>query len=271
MLAIDARRDPVKHDRTVTIECRSPEDAMSAQPSHRVSLIDGFRVQRESTVLELPRSCQRLVAFLALRDRPVLRSYVSGTLWADSDIEHANASLRSALWRVPADDPAEFVVATPTHLSLGENVLVDIQETMTWAKTVVSGSAGSQPALWTFGEISALSGEMLPDWYDNWVMLARERFRQLRLHALESLCDQLAAGGRFAEALLAGLGAVAIEPLRESAHRCVIAVHLKEANYIEALRQYRNYEALLRDELSLTPSLELRTMLSSFLNQDVTA
>ena len=39
-------------------------------------------------------------------------------------------------------------------------------------------------------------GELLPDWYDDWVLLERERFRQLRLHALDALCDDLTRAGR---------------------------------------------------------------------------
>jgi len=238
---------------------------------YQLSLIDGFELRRDGAVIEIPRGCQRLIAFLALWERPVLRSFVSATLWADSDIDHANASLRSALWRVPSQDPREIVAVTRTHVSLGASVIVDYREAVTWARTVLAGSAQPPHAAWAFGEICALAGEVLPDWYDEWVLLARERYRQLRLHALESLCEQLANAGRFGEALLAGLGAVAIEPLRESAHRRVIAVHLQEANHVEALRQYRSYERLLHEELSLEPSPELRAMLVPVLRQATTA
>lgn len=229
--------------------------------SYRLSLINGFELRRGDAVLSLPPGCQRLIAFLALCERPVLRSFVSGSLWSDSDIDHANACLRSTLWRLLTHHMPEIVVATQTHMSLAENVIVDYRETMTWARTVLAGSAASLHPAWTIGEIGALGGEVLPDWYDEWVLLTRERFRQLCMHALESLCDQLAQAGRYGEALLAGLSAVAIEPLRESAHRRVVAVHLLESNYVEALRQYRSYERLLRDELSLQPSAELSEML----------
>jgi DNA-binding SARP family transcriptional activator len=97
-------------------------------------------------------------------------------------------------------------------------------------------------------------GEILPDWYDDWLVIERERFRQLRVHALERLCDRLTAAGRFAEAVDAGLAAVESEPLRESAHRALIRTHLAEGNACEALRQYRAFRELLRRELGLRPS-----------------
>ena len=83
-----------------------------------------------------------------------------------------------------------------------------------------------------------VAGDLLPGWYDEWVVAEREHFRQLRLHALEKLCEQLTDEGRFGEAVEAGLVAVSGEPLRESAHRVLIRAYLKEGNRGEAIRQY---------------------------------
>lgn len=237
---------------------------MTAHGRLTIRLIDGFECCSGAKPIELPRGCQRLIAFLALWERPVLRSFVSGNLWPDSDTERANASLRSTLWRLRADHSG-LVVATASHLTLEAEVEVDYREAVTWSKKVLANAGQPMPAAWTLHEIGGLTREVLPDWYDEWVQLARERFRQLRLHALEAMCVQLADGGRYCEALLAGLGAVAIEPLRESAHRRVIDVHLAEHNPVEALRQYRSYEALLRSQLSLRPSAELRDLVGSAL------
>ena len=55
-------------------------------------------------------------------------------------------------------------------------------------------------------DLAALKGEILPDWYDDWLLLERERIRQLRLHALEAIrCTRLTAAGRFGEAIEAAL------------------------------------------------------------------
>ncbi len=59
----------------------------------------------------------------------------------------------------------------------------------------------------------------------------------------------------------AGLAAVSAEPLRESAHRALIAVHLHEANYGEAVRQYERCRTMLREELGISPSPRLRDLL----------
>jgi DNA-binding SARP family transcriptional activator len=112
------------------------------------------------------------------------------------------------------------------------------------------------------------AGELLPDWYDDWVVIERERHRQLRLHALEQLSARLSADGRHAAATEAGLAAIASEPLRESAHRVLIAVHLAEGNRGEALRQYRVCCGLLDRDLKVGPSPALQALVAPLLVRD---
>ena len=100
---------------------------------------------------------------------------------------------------------------------------------------------------------------------EEWVRLEQERFRQLRLHALEALSGCLAEAGDFGAAVQAALAAVSGEPLRESAHRRVIEVHLAEGNPGEAVRQYRLYEAIAADELGIQPSPRIRALLAPVL------
>lgn len=104
-------------------------------------------------------------------------------------------------------------------------------------------------------------GELLPGWYDDWVIFERERLRQLRLHALEVSAQRIAARGDYARALQLVLEAAQTEPLRESAHRIVIAIHLAEGNVYEALRHYAFVRDLLLAELGIAPSEQLTAML----------
>jgi DNA-binding SARP family transcriptional activator len=57
-----------------------------------------------------------------------------------------------------------------------------------------------------------------------------------------------------------GLAGVEAEPLRESAHRAVIKAHLAMGNRAEALRQYKRYAEVIRRELNLEPSPDLRSL-----------
>nr|WP_308355048.1 bacterial transcriptional activator domain-containing protein [Streptomyces sp. MUM 203J] len=97
-------------------------------------------------------------------------------------------------------------------------------------------------------------GELLPGWDEDWVLLERERLRQLRLHALDALAHSLVREGRHALALETALTSVRTEPLRESAHRAVVAAHLAEGNVHEAVSHYVAFQHLLDEELGVPPS-----------------
>ena len=66
----------------------------------RLNLLRGFELWCDGERVTLPMSAQRVLAFLALHDRPVLRLYVAGSLWLDASEERSYANLRSALWRL---------------------------------------------------------------------------------------------------------------------------------------------------------------------------
>jgi DNA-binding SARP family transcriptional activator len=219
----------------------------------RLALLQGFRLELDGNAQQLPLGTQRLVAFLAVHNRPLQRLFVASNLWIDSSEEHANANLRTALWRL-RHLGLRIVEPTRSHLALAPSMVVDLHESTARARRILRHEGPSvedvDPAL--------VAGDLLTDWYDDWVLIERERFRQLRLHALETLCDDLAAAGSYAAAVEAGLACLAAEPLRESAHRALIRVHLAERNVVEAVHQYHLCRRLMRDELGLEPSAELQ-------------
>jgi DNA-binding SARP family transcriptional activator len=108
--------------------------------------------------------------------------------------------------------------------------------------------------------VAALSADLLPGWYEDWVLAEIEDWRQLRLHALEVLAARFAAAGRWGEAAVTAGAAVRAEPLRESAHAILIQVHLAEGNQSEAVREFTRYRTLLHAELGLEPTLRLCRM-----------
>jgi DNA-binding SARP family transcriptional activator len=236
-------------------EARPAPTASIARAS--LSLLNAFELRCEGLVVNLPLSAQRLLAFVALHEHPLHRVYVAGTLWFHASDDRAGASLRSSLWRL--NRPGHVVVeATSRHLQLAPDVDVDLRRALAVAHRLLDGSADADDL--ELGE-AALRGELLPDWYDEWLLFERERFRQVSLHALEALAERLVCAGEVARALEAALSAVRIEPFRESAHRVLIRVHLAEGNRSEALRQYELCRRLLRDRLGVEPSAGLTELL----------
>lgn len=237
------------------------DTAPTAPRSAELSLIRDFELCCEGEPVALAPGAQKLLAFLALQSKPVRRAYVSGTLWFDSDEQHAGASLRSALWRL---NPLQLVRASNTHLSLNPCVEVDLHRVIERALDVLRSSPPESTLLATAQELITVGDDLLVGWYDDWVSVERERFRQIRLHAMDRIGERLIETGRWCDALQIGLAATSTEPLRESAQRLLVRVHLLQGNIAEAIRQYRSYAELLHTELNGRPSQGIQDLLQPF-------
>jgi len=224
--------------------------------SAQLTLLGAFELRVDGDPFELPLNGKRVLAFLALNGHTLMRSFVAGSLWLDTTDARAAANLRSALWRL--NRTYRLVEADGERLRLGRDVGVDVAAAVTQALDLVDPENTGCPRP---GEL-LLRGELLPDWYDDWVAVERERLRQLRVHALESLCTRLTAAARYAEATEAALEATQAEPLRESAHRALVRVHLAEGNHNEALGQYERYRRMLANELGLAPSPQMEALVA---------
>lgn len=218
-----------------------------------VSLLGGFELRRGDGAVPVPMSVERVVAFVALHVRPVNRSFVAGTLWPETTDHRAAANLRSALWRLRRLSPG-LLRTSPEYLELVARAEVDTTDVLSsiWRILDSSDEPRSSDVL-----LVSEAAELLPGWYDEWVVVERERLRQLRLHALEAVCERFTERRQFSLAIEAGLAAVNQEPLRESGHRALIRARLAEGNVSEAIRQYRRFRTVLGDELGLEPSSEM--------------
>src|SRR3954447_15345269 len=138
----------------------------------RVRLLDGFTLQLPGSgpgsAPDLPRAVQRLIAHVSLAGRPA-RTAIAGKLWPDVTEEHAHGSLRSSLWRVHKVAPGLITVSGET-LSIPDDVVVDVHELITWARRALD-PCGATESLAADGLGSP--GELLPGWYDDWVLLER--------------------------------------------------------------------------------------------------
>lgn len=229
----------------------------SSQAQVRLGLLGGFRLSVESEVLTLPMNSQRLVSFLALQARPLLRTYVSGSLWSDATDQHASGSLRSALTRL-RHPRYSLVELTSDHIELSPSVAVDYREGEALARRVLDPSQDLDDVAELDDEV--LSADLLPDWTEDWVLIEREAYHQLRLRALETLCRRLTAQRSFGQAVQAGMLAVSGEPLRESPRRALIEAHLAADNVDAALREYEDFRRFLFDELGREPSAEMQAL-----------
>ena len=253
-----ARRTSLTEGRLAIRSAGGSFAMMSASSSDvTLKLLDGFRLELRGDALQVAPTVQRVVAFLAVHNRPLQRLFVAGNLWIDSDEERANANLRTALWRLQHVG-VRLIESTRSHVRLAQGIRVDLHEAAARARQLLYDPRSAAP---TEQDAMRLAGDLLPDWYEDWVLVEREHFRQLRLQALEAICLALGAAGAYGAAVDAGLACVAAEPLRESAHRALMTIHLAQGNAGEAMRQYGLYSRLALDALGVAPSAEMQRML----------
>lgn len=229
--------------------------------TNELSLLGGFvfAVAGEA-LLGISAGSQRLLAFLATRDKAVTRSQVAGAFWPDSSDVHAGASLRSALSRL--DGPTrQAVTVTATDLGVAGSLAVDVRYAQALARRLTDRDAVESDNDISAHSVSALSSDLLPGWYDDWAVIAAEDWRQLRMQALEAVAARLTAADRLAEAAAAALAAVRAEPLRESARAALIRVHLAQGNQSHALGEFDRYRVLLDAELGIEPTSRLNRVL----------
>jgi DNA-binding SARP family transcriptional activator len=228
-------------------------DPSDATPEYltgwRLWLFGPWRLTRFGRQVPVGLNGQRLLALLAIKGGQH-RAYLAGMLWPEASEAHAHGNLRATLSRLHQRRLMDFLDVSGSSLALLPQVSVDVHDFLVVASSVLDGR---QPD--PFPTLTQLTGEdLLPGWYEDWVLVHRERLRQLRLHALERVSTMLLGRCDYPAALDSALAAIAIEPLRESAHRVAISVHLAEGNRVEAMRQFEHLSRLLRDELGVVPS-----------------
>lgn len=237
---------------TVAVDLREATQAGAKHTRARVArvvLLGGFRLTVDHRPVTLPASSQRIISLLALRGR-FGRSRLAGSLWPETTELRALARLRTALWRSNQLVPG-LLVSNQDTVGLDDSTEVDVTSLVHLAHDVFDGVSDARPNAPGLGHIEV---DLLPDWNDDWLVVDRERMRQLRLHVLEALAAQLAKREMFGLAMEAALAALRTDSLRESAHRAVIRIHLAEGNLAEARSAYEQCCAVLAREIGAGPS-----------------
>jgi DNA-binding SARP family transcriptional activator len=228
-------------------------------PALEVRLLGGFAVIADGQDVPLPTHAQRVLAFLGLNEQQVAlrRLPLAEVLWPGAPTARAQASLRTALWRVRQGDP-RLVRVVQDEVSLGPDVTVDLHGTLDRGRRLLDGAdvTAVDPLA-----VDSLRRDLLPGWDEDWLVLERERVRQVQIHALEVLSRRLCNQGRHAEAIDTALAAIALEPMREASHAALIAAYVADGNAAAAVRQAARLTALLDRELSVAPS---RAFLAEF-------
>ena len=223
-------------------------------------VVQGPYVTEGPIRVAIPSGAERLTVLIGLHS-PLRRQRTAALLWPTASVSRGAGNLRSALWRLRTAG-LDLIADVEGRLRLSPQVTVDV-----WALDPPPG----QPTVDIVDSLPFLSRapfladalNVLPGWYDDWLVEDRERIRGLALDGLDLLSDRLRHAGRSAEAIEAALLAAACDPLRESSQIALVRAYLEEGNVVEARRAYAEYQRQLGTDVGIGPSPELTLMISS--------
>lgn len=154
-----------------------------------LNLLGKFAVHQGDRPVELPPACQRLVALVALKRRPVHRLWVCAMLWPHAPTRRAVASLRSAMWRLRPIGADSLLVVDPQYVALAPEVSVDWHDAVDLIERLLDDAqpAGADPTL--VADLLPLlrAGDLLDRWTEQWLSDERDRYHERRLAALDVL------------------------------------------------------------------------------------
>jgi len=225
-------------------------------PSPRLSLLllGRFDLSGPDGVIDLPsRKLAGLLTYLACTvPRPQRRETLSALLWGSHFDLQAKQNLRQALFRL--------------RKVLGQDALEGDGEVVSLNPAAVASDVGRFEDLVRDGSRDALRaaaelyrGPLVDDvtiseeGWNEWLTAERERLLELALGALLGLGEQELAAGCAEYALKVGQRAIALNNMREDAHRLIVRALTAAGRRAEALKHYQNLVVMLKRELNAEP------------------
>jgi predicted ATPase/DNA-binding SARP family transcriptional activator len=238
--------------------------ATHADAPARLYLLGPFRLEVAGQPAALStRKAEALLAYLALHPEPAghSREKLAALFWGDSLDADARRSLRvalAALRKVLGGDPfigdRETIGLAPAYPlwtdalafdDLARRALADDDEALAEASA------------------SLYRGDLLADFYDDWLSLPRDRLRGRYQAVLRALADRQCSRNDHAAAGATARRLLELDPADEFAHRQLIACYLAQGDRAAARRQYEACVSALRAELGVSPSAETEALLAA--------
>jgi DNA-binding SARP family transcriptional activator len=203
------------------------------------------------------RKGQWLLALLVLRGgAEVEREWLAGLLWPESPTSDGLANLRNSLRdlrQALGTEAARLHAPTPRTLSLDvAGAAIDV---LAFDQAIGQGDPASLE-----DAVAVYRGSLLQGCVEEWAFQERQAREQAYLQALEALADQALSAGDLAGTERYLRRVIAVEPLRETAHRAHMRVLAAGGNYAAALLAYRELRQQLHDQVNAEPDPETRSL-----------
>lgn len=236
----------------------------------RVAVLGPVTLQLDDRPLPtMPTKAVELLCYLLLHgDRAHERESLARLLWPDSATRSARKYLRQALWQLQTAlgaagagpalhvDPARVRV-DPTAWWCDADVVEQVHRR---CREAAPGRLAPDLAAAAEQAVALYRGELLEPWDQDWCVRERDRWRLVHLELLDRLVEHCLGAGVLDRGLAHATRLLELDPLRETAHRLLMRLHLAAGDRTAALLQYRRCVRALAAELEVGPDPETEAL-----------
>ncbi|MBV7331286.1 AAA family ATPase [Chloroflexi bacterium TSY] len=231
----------------------------------RLYLFGSPQIELDDLPLSLSRrKALALLVYLAIEQQPQSRDSLAAFLWPEYSQRDARTDLSRTLSYLNRTLGEEWLIADRQHIGINPESdlwidVVDFRQLATQAGITVESTPEEQLALLTTAvngyQGDFMAGFSLPDSpaFDDWHTLQTQTLQQQLGQVLERLSQLHAAQGEYDSAIAAAQRWLNLDPTREQAHRQLMLLYTWSDQHAAALRQYRECERILNEELGVTP------------------
>ncbi len=235
---------------------------------HGVNLLPGRRYTRATALL----------AYLLMRrGKRLSREQLASTFWPDSNNMQARTNLRGALIDLREHVPqlADCLEDHQPYLSWRMDCkhtvdVFEFESLLERAEAIVSVDASAAIAALR-QSVSIYAGELLPGFYDEWVLDERNRLHTAYLNALLWLAELLETSGQIRDAIRYAEMLLRADRLRENSHLLLMRLHIAVGDRAQALKVYADCTRLLVEELGVEPGPAIQSLHRRLLQEPVAA
>jgi predicted ATPase/DNA-binding SARP family transcriptional activator len=195
-----------------------------------------------------------LLAYLLLnKNFPHSREKLATLFWGDVSEEKARHSLRTSLVTLRKELGNELFITDHETVQINPDISiwVDALELQQYAHSATKDDFSNMQYA-----IDLYRGDLLADFYDEWVLEEREHYRVLYLDLLLRMTQLMRSRSEYVRAIEYAESALVSDPANERAHQHLIFCRLASGDRSAALRQYEICHRVLQEELAVEPSPE---------------
>jgi len=230
----------------------------------QIRLLGQFDIRLNGKRVTIPtRTAQSLLAYLALTTgTPHRREKLAGILWPETSEEGARKNLRQELWRIrkalAGQNPVtDYLLADEFTVTFNRNADYWLDATQMERPDLDIESLTSN--------LSLYQGELLPGFFEDWILLERERIQTIFETKMEQLLNQLVTTERWIAVQEQGERWLSLGNSPEPAYRALMLAHGARGDIAKVSSVYQRCMTDLDEKLGLEPSAETRALYDGLL------